>query len=77
MAQERTAEAAHWDVTTARAGYFPRIDAVGEINGAGSLLDRQIVNGVDSVPPSQPSLGHQLGAEVAVYGRDQFKLGIV
>jgi outer membrane protein len=63
-AAESLARATRWDVVTARGGYYPRLDLSGNIAGTGRLLEKQNVNGVDSVPPSQPSLAHQWGSEV-------------
>jgi len=57
-AQENLAQSTRWDVTSARAGYFPKLNLVGSLNGAGSTLNSQTVDGVDVVPPSQPSLLH-------------------
>jgi len=63
-AQEQLAKAARWDVTTARSGYFPQLNLVGGLTGIGTILDRQIVDGVNDVPASQPSMGYQLGSQV-------------
>ena len=53
-AQEQLARATRWDVTSARSGYFPQINLVGDLAGTGSILDRQEVNGVNTVPASSP-----------------------
>jgi outer membrane protein len=63
-AQERLAQATRWDVTSARAGYFPQLNLFGSLAGTGSILDRQTANGVNVLPASQPSLMHQWGSEV-------------
>jgi outer membrane protein len=63
-AQEKLARAAHWDVTSARAGYFPQLNLVGALDGVGSHLNTQDVDGVDVVPASQPTLMHQWGSEI-------------
>jgi outer membrane protein len=61
-----SAEAAQWDVTTARSGYFPQLNLFADAAGTGELLDRQIVNGVNQLPLPQEPLGKQLG-EHGVY----------
>ena len=63
-ARQSLARATGWDVVTARSGYFPRIDAFGRMEGTGSVLDKQVVNGVNVVPPEQRSLAHQWGSEI-------------
>ncbi|HVO32863.1 MAG TPA: TolC family protein [Elusimicrobiota bacterium] len=63
-AAQSTAQAAQWDVATARGGYYPRLDLTADMNGGGRWLNRQTVGGVDVAPASQPTLGHQLGSEI-------------
>jgi len=61
---QESSQAARWDVTTARSGYFPRVDLFADMSGTGQLLDRQIVDGVDQLPIPQQPLGKQLGDQV-------------
>jgi len=63
-ASHAAVQATQWDVVTARSGYFPRLDLMGSVDGSGRILKRQIVSGVDALPTSQDSLGHQLGDQV-------------
>jgi len=63
-AQEKLAQATRWDVTSARAGYFPQLNLVGAMEGTATHLNSQDVDGVDAVPPSQPSVMHQFGSQI-------------
>jgi outer membrane protein len=67
-ASRANAKAASWDVTTARAGYYPRLDLEGSLQGTGDILSRQVVNGVDDLPASQDSLNTQLRDHILYNG---------
>lgn len=54
-------EASRWNITTARAGYLPRLDLSFNRLANGRYLQTQWVNGVNLLPPQQSSLGSQLG----------------
>lgn len=51
-------------VVSARAGYWPSLQASFGVASASRLYERDILNGVDSLPPSQPALGPQMAAHV-------------
>jgi outer membrane protein len=53
-----------WDVTRARSGYLPKLDLTFSRDAAGILLSKDLVNGVDALPPTQPGLPAQLGNQV-------------
>ncbi len=63
-AQEKLAQATSWDVTSARAGYFPQLNLVGLMEGTAVHLNTQDVNGMNVVPASQPSIIHQFGSQM-------------
>jgi outer membrane protein len=67
-ARTRLAAAASSDVTAARSGFFPQLNLVGEAMGSGTILERQLVNGVSSLPASQASLASQWGDNVLYSG---------
>jgi outer membrane protein len=53
-----------WDVTRARSGYLPKLDLTFSRDAAGSILSRDLVNGVDFLSPNQPGMPSQLGNQV-------------
>lgn len=64
-ASEEIARAAHWDVTSSRSLYLPKLDFGATMSSAGRILDHQLVNGGDVVPASQRDLDDQLAHQVA------------
>jgi len=65
-ASKEKAKAASWDVTSARASYFPRLDLGASMAGMGRILDEQYVAGADVVTPfgDQRTIEDQLQHEI-------------
>jgi outer membrane protein len=65
-AVKERAKAASWDVTSARASYFPRLDFGASMAGLGRILDEQFVAGADVVAPfgDQRTIEDQLQHEI-------------
>jgi outer membrane protein len=63
-ATDETADAAHWDVKSNWSGYLPKLDLAGGLNSGASYLYSQNVNGQTVVPPTQSTIGYQLGTQV-------------
>jgi outer membrane protein len=53
-----------WGVIQARSGYLPKLDLTFSRDAAGTVLNRDIVNGVDLLSPNQPGMPSQLGNQV-------------
>jgi outer membrane protein len=64
------ADSTDWNVTRARSGYLPKLDLVFSRDAAGSLLSKDLVNGVDYLSPNQPGLPAQIGNQV------QYSIGL-
>lgn len=58
------ADSTHWDITHARAGYWPQLNLLFSRSAAGALLSQLSVNGQDFLNFNQPNLGAQLGNQV-------------
>ena len=61
LSSEQSIQSAHWGVMTARSDYYPKLDLALSRSAGGSYLDSQIVNGVNTLPAFQSSLGSQVG----------------
>jgi outer membrane protein len=63
-AEDSLLEGTIWDVTNAKAPYYPRLDLIFSRAAEGRHLQTQFLNGVDVLPPSQSGLIPQLGNQV-------------
>jgi outer membrane protein len=63
-ASDESANAANWDIKSSFAGYLPKLDLAGGLNSGSHYLYTQNVNGQTVVPPSQNTLGYQLGTQI-------------
>jgi outer membrane protein len=70
LASRATHDAADWDISVARAGYLPRLDFTATFGGLGTVLSKQVVDGIDKMPLPQESLISQLGDQT------QYTLGL-
>jgi outer membrane protein len=63
-AADQSADAAHWDVKNAWGNYLPKLDVLGSMTSGAHYLYSQQVNGSSVVPPTQSTLGYQLGTQI-------------
>lgn len=61
IASEKNYAAALSDIKASRSGLFPRLDFVFSTGGSARFIDYHVINGSNSLPTSQRSIGDQLG----------------
>jgi outer membrane protein len=63
-ASDETADASNWDIKSAWSNYVPKLDLTGGLTSGAHYLYSQTVNGATVVPPTQSTLGYQLGTQI-------------
>jgi outer membrane protein len=63
-ASDESAEASGWDLKGSWGGYLPKLDLQGSMVSGAHYLYSQAVNGQSVVPPTQSSMGYQLGSQI-------------